>query len=246
MPVDRGARGGPQADRDRDRLVVVEQQRRHGRAGVQAVASGRAGDRVHRIAEVAQPLDVAADRAARHAEPLRRARCRASHGASAAARAASGGGRRSRSSCLQRSQKFRPEPGLNHPYGPRHADEIGRADDGSENAGAAPTPELAISVRGLSKSFGDVRALDGVDLEVAPGHGARPARPQRRRQDDRGARHGDAAAARRRRGLRRRPRRRHATRPRCASGSAWPASTRRSTRTSPAWRTSSWSAACTG
>jgi ABC-2 type transport system ATP-binding protein len=30
-------------------------------------------------------------------------------------------------------------------------------------------PELAISVRGLRKSFGDVRALDGVDLEVAPG-----------------------------------------------------------------------------
>ena len=29
--------------------------------------------------------------------------------------------------------------------------------------------ELAISVRGLSKSFGDVHALDGVDLEVAPG-----------------------------------------------------------------------------
>jgi ABC-2 type transport system ATP-binding protein len=30
-------------------------------------------------------------------------------------------------------------------------------------------PELAISVRGLRKSFGDVRALDGVDLDVAPG-----------------------------------------------------------------------------
>ncbi len=30
-------------------------------------------------------------------------------------------------------------------------------------------PELAISVRGLRRSFGDVRALDGVDLEVAPG-----------------------------------------------------------------------------
>jgi len=34
---------------------------------------------------------------------------------------------------------------------------------------ASPEPELAISVRGLSKSFGDVHALDGVDLEVAPG-----------------------------------------------------------------------------
>jgi len=30
-------------------------------------------------------------------------------------------------------------------------------------------PELAIRVRGLRKSFGDVQALDGVDLEVAPG-----------------------------------------------------------------------------
>ena len=34
---------------------------------------------------------------------------------------------------------------------------------------ASPEPELAIRVRGLSKSFGDVHALDGVDLEVAPG-----------------------------------------------------------------------------
>ena len=29
--------------------------------------------------------------------------------------------------------------------------------------------EPAISVQGLVKSFGDVRALDGVDLEAAPG-----------------------------------------------------------------------------
>ena len=34
---------------------------------------------------------------------------------------------------------------------------------------ASAEPELAIRVRGLSKSFGDVRALDGVDLEVAQG-----------------------------------------------------------------------------
>jgi ABC-2 type transport system ATP-binding protein len=32
-----------------------------------------------------------------------------------------------------------------------------------------PDPSLAISVRGLSKSFGDVRALDGVDLAVPQG-----------------------------------------------------------------------------
>jgi ABC-2 type transport system ATP-binding protein len=34
---------------------------------------------------------------------------------------------------------------------------------------ASADPPLAISVRGLSRSFGDVRALDGVDLSVAPG-----------------------------------------------------------------------------
>ena len=70
-PRHRGAGRGPQADRDRHRLVVVEQQRRHRRAGMQAVASGGTGDRIDRIAELAQPLDIAADRAARHAEPLR-------------------------------------------------------------------------------------------------------------------------------------------------------------------------------
>jgi ABC-2 type transport system ATP-binding protein len=32
-----------------------------------------------------------------------------------------------------------------------------------------PAPEPAISVRGLVKAFGAVRALDGIDLEVAPG-----------------------------------------------------------------------------
>src|SRR5687767_5867213 len=34
-----------------------------------------------------------------------------------------------------------------------------------ETAGSEP----AIATRGLVKSFGDVRALDGVDLEAAPG-----------------------------------------------------------------------------
>jgi ABC-2 type transport system ATP-binding protein len=33
----------------------------------------------------------------------------------------------------------------------------------------ANTSEPAISVTGLVKSFGDVRALDGVDLRVPPG-----------------------------------------------------------------------------
>src|ERR1044072_9229365 len=37
------------------------------------------------------------------------------------------------------------------------------------NAAGAPPGEPAIAVAGLTKSFGDVRALDGVDFEVAPG-----------------------------------------------------------------------------
>ena len=39
----------------------------------------------------------------------------------------------------------------------------------------------AIVTEGLVKTFGDVRALDGVDLEAPARHGARAARPERRR-----------------------------------------------------------------
>jgi len=53
-----------------DGLVVVEQQRRHGRSGAQPVASCRTGDRIHRIAKLTKPFHIAADRAARHSEPL--------------------------------------------------------------------------------------------------------------------------------------------------------------------------------
>ena len=56
----------------------------------------------------------------------------------------------------------------------------------------AGSGEAAISVCGLVKSFGDVRALDGVDLEAPAGHRARAARPQRRGQDDGRARADDA------------------------------------------------------
>ncbi len=56
-PTGRGA----QADRDRHRLLVVEQQRRHGRPGLQAIAPDRAARGVDRIAQRAQPLDVVAD-----------------------------------------------------------------------------------------------------------------------------------------------------------------------------------------
>jgi len=43
---------GAQPDRYGHGFLVVEQQRRHGGAGGQAVAPGRAQGRLHRIAEV--------------------------------------------------------------------------------------------------------------------------------------------------------------------------------------------------
>ena len=64
------AGGGAEADRDRDRLVVVEQQRRHRRPGAKPVAAGGTGERLDRVAELAQPLDVSPDRPARHLEPV--------------------------------------------------------------------------------------------------------------------------------------------------------------------------------
>ncbi len=68
-PVDRSPAGGAQRDRDGDRLVVVEQQRRHRRAGGEAVAADRSAGGEHRVAELAQPLDVVAHRALGDAEP---------------------------------------------------------------------------------------------------------------------------------------------------------------------------------
>jgi hypothetical protein len=65
------ARRGAQPDGDGDRLVLVEQQRRHGAPRAQPVAARRAGERLHRIAEAAQPLHVAPDGAPGHLEALR-------------------------------------------------------------------------------------------------------------------------------------------------------------------------------
>ena len=67
---DRCARGRAQADGDRDRLLVVEQQRRHRGAGRQAVAAGGTGQRLDRVAEPTQPLDVAPHRPPRHLEAV--------------------------------------------------------------------------------------------------------------------------------------------------------------------------------
>jgi ABC-2 type transport system ATP-binding protein len=44
-----------------------------------------------------------------------------------------------------------------------------------------------IQARGLVKRYGEVTALDGLDLTVPEGTVLGPARPQRRRQDDRRA-----------------------------------------------------------
>ena len=52
----------------------------------------------------------------------------------------------------------------------------------------------AIEVRELGRRFGDVTALDGLDLQIDAGHRVRAARPERRRQDDARAHPGDAAA----------------------------------------------------
>ncbi len=54
---------GPQADRDRDRLGVVEQQRRQLAAGAEPVAAGDPRRGLDRVAERPQLVDVAADRA---------------------------------------------------------------------------------------------------------------------------------------------------------------------------------------
>ena len=60
----------------------------------------------------------------------------------------------------------------------------------------------AIVAEGLVKTYGDVTALDGLDLDGAGGHRAGPARPQRRRQDHHRAHPHHPARARRRAGRR--------------------------------------------
>jgi hypothetical protein len=60
----------PEAHRHRDGLIGIEQQWRQGRACAQLIPAAVALARVHRIAEVTQPVHVAADAAGRHAEPL--------------------------------------------------------------------------------------------------------------------------------------------------------------------------------
>ena len=63
-------RRGLQADRDRHRLLVLEQQRRQLPAGPQLVATGHAADRVDDVAELAEPVHVAAQGARADLEPV--------------------------------------------------------------------------------------------------------------------------------------------------------------------------------
>jgi hypothetical protein len=65
-----GAGGSAEPDRDGDRLVVVQEQRRHRRPGAEPVAAGGTGERLDRVAEIAQPFDVPPDRPARDLEPV--------------------------------------------------------------------------------------------------------------------------------------------------------------------------------
>jgi hypothetical protein len=52
---------GPQPHRDGDGFLVVEQERRHGGTGAEAVATRDTRCGVHGVAQVAEPFDVVAD-----------------------------------------------------------------------------------------------------------------------------------------------------------------------------------------
>jgi hypothetical protein len=71
-----GGRRGLQRDGDGHGLLVVEQQRRHPAARVEPVPAVRAHDRAHRVAQFAQPVDVAADGARADPQPLGQQRAR--------------------------------------------------------------------------------------------------------------------------------------------------------------------------
>ncbi len=66
----RATRAGEQRDRGGDRLLVVEQQRRQVLPRAELVAAADALAGVHRVAEGAQPLDIAPYRARGDAEPV--------------------------------------------------------------------------------------------------------------------------------------------------------------------------------
>jgi hypothetical protein len=59
-----------ESDRHRHGLVVVEQERRQGSAGTEAIAARGAAGRGHRVAEPAQPVHVTAQRPSRDIQAL--------------------------------------------------------------------------------------------------------------------------------------------------------------------------------
>src|SRR5690625_878919 len=63
-------RSQPEPDRHRHRLLVVEQERGQPAPGGELVAAVDAGPGADLVAELAQPVDVAAQRARTHPEPL--------------------------------------------------------------------------------------------------------------------------------------------------------------------------------
>ena len=70
-PCHRRACGCAEAYRDSDRLVVVEKQRGHRGPGTKPVTAGRTGQRLDRVAQPPQTLDVAPDRPPRYLEAIR-------------------------------------------------------------------------------------------------------------------------------------------------------------------------------
>ena len=69
--VSAAAGGRPEADGQGDRLVVLEQQWRHGRPRGEPVATDRPARGLDLVAEAAQPLDVVPDGPRTHLEPVR-------------------------------------------------------------------------------------------------------------------------------------------------------------------------------
>ena len=90
----RRPRRGAQPDRDGDRLLLVEQQRRHGGAGAQPVAAGRARSPTRRGSRARAGARRRGGSCARRRPAARPASRPASRGAPGAARGGRGGGRR--------------------------------------------------------------------------------------------------------------------------------------------------------
>ncbi len=65
-----GRRRRLQCDGDRDRLLVVEKQWRQVGTGIEPVAAVRSFSRSHRIAQLAQPVDIATDGPRTYFEPV--------------------------------------------------------------------------------------------------------------------------------------------------------------------------------